>query len=155
MVSQTDRIGWNVLRGAVTSSDSSPTYSATTLKNANIPSHAKTPNKNHNAVEINFAGGANGQSATVYVWAARKSGDIVLVWTATVTAGPQVATDGSYYVDTIASSTDNWITTVAEVDGGGDNRMARIVFDTCGYNQFWVTWDGVSSETFYANISGY
>ena len=152
----TERYGWNKPRAIVTTDDTLVSADAATMKYANISTSAYKPNSAHNAIEIAWTMHADGEACVVYVFAARDNGDIVLVWTGTVTAGTQVSTDSRYYVDTIASSTDNWITTVEEVDGAGNNRMARIVFDTCGYTYFFCQYTGLSgSETIQERYSGF
>ena len=142
----TERFGWSMPRAVVATDDTLVSASATTMKDANIPSSAYKPNSANNALEITWTMHANDESCVVYVFAARSNGDIVRVWTGTVTAGTQVSTGSRYYVDTIASSTDDWITTVSEVDGAGNNRMARIVFDTCGYAYFFCQYTGLAGD---------
>ena len=115
------------------------------MKYANIPDYAYLPTVAKNAVEVAFTMDANASACVAYLYAARKNGDIVLVWTGTLTAGTQQATDGGVWVDTFAGTTDNWITTIKELDGGGNNRQSRLVFDTCGYRYFFVQSFGYAS----------
>jgi hypothetical protein len=110
----------------------------------------------HNAIEIGFSMDADGKACAGTVFAARKNGDIVQVWTGTLTAGKQVSGIGTdVYVDTFGSTTDSWITTIKEVDAGGADRMARIVLDTCGYDYWFTQFTGLSSETAQAHYSGF
>ena len=155
MLIETIRSGWSTPRAAISANDTLVDASATTMKFANIIDGAYLPSPTQNAVEIAFSMGANGQSCAAFVYAARRNGDIVLVWNGTITAGTQVATDGSFYVDTLGTTTENWITTIKEVDGGGDNRMSRVIFDTAGYQYFFVQFTGISSESVQARYSGF
>jgi len=149
---ETARYGWSIPRGAVSTDDTA--HGATTSTYDDIPETAYKPTTGQNHVEITWTMRVDAQSCVVYVYAARPHGDIVLVWTATLTAGKQASTDSRYYVDTIASSTDNWLTPVKECDGSGADRMARIAFDTNGYAFFWCLYTGLSSESIKAYYSG-
>ena len=152
----TIRSKWNPEnRAAVATDDTLVTASATTMKHASLPAYVYKPEELHNAIEIAWTMGADAQSCAVNVFAARKGGDIVKVYTATITAGKQVSTDLRYWVDTIASATDTWISTVKEVDIGGADRQSRIVLDTCGYESFFCQYTGLSSESVRAYYSGY
>ena len=142
-------------RAAVATDDTLLTASATTMKAANVPVYAYHPEPSMNAIEIAWTMNADAKTCTVTVFAARRGGDIVKVYTATVTAGKQVSTDSLYWVDTIASGTDTWITTVTKVDFGGADRMSRIVLDTCGYDSFFCQYTAISSESIRAYYSGY
>lgn len=155
MINETIRAGWDVPRAAIASDDTLVSASATTMKFANLPAYTYKPSSKMNAVEIAFSMGADAQACAATVFAARENGDIVMVWTGTLTAGTQVATDGDFYVDTFASTTDNWATTIKEVDAAGANRMSRIVLDTLGYRYFFVQFTGLSSETAKAHYSGF
>jgi hypothetical protein len=128
---------------------------ADTMMFANVPNYCYRPPSTQNAIEIAFTMGADGQACVAYLYAYRKNGDIVLVWDATLTAGKQEATSGEFYVDTIASSTDNWITAIKEVDVSAADRMSRIILDTCGYSGFFVQFTGLSSESARALYSGF
>lgn len=154
-ISETIRLGYSTPRPAISSDDTLVSASATTMKAANVPDYAYKPDTQQNAIEIAFTMGADGQACAATVFAARKNGDIVQVWTGTITAGTQVATDGSFYVDTFATTTDTWATTIKEVDSGAANRMSRIVFDTVGYTYFFVQFTGLSSESARAIYSGF
>lgn len=152
---QTERFGWSKPKAATTTDDTLVSANVATMKTANIPTGAYQPIEGQNALEICWVMGADAQSCAAYLYAARANGDIVLVWNGTLTAGKQVSTSGEYYVDTIASSTDNWIKTVSEIDKAGSDRMSRIVLDTCGYKYFFFQYTGLSSESIQAYYSGY
>lgn len=155
MLNETIRAGWSAPRAAISSDDTLVSAAADTMMFEDIIDNSYKPPLTHNAIEIAFSMGANAQACIAYVFAARRNGDIVLVWTGTLTAGTQEATDGDFYVDTFAGTTDNWITTIKEVDGGGNNRMSRIIFDSCGYRDFFTQFTGLSSETARAHYSGF
>jgi len=142
-------------RAPVAADDTLLTASATTMKAANVPVYAYHPENGQNAVEIAWTMNADAKTCTVTLFAARRGGDVVKAWTATVTAGKQVSTDSLYWVDTIATSTDTWITTITEVDVSGADRMSRIVLDTCGYDSFFCQYTDISSESIKAYYSGY
>lgn len=147
MYDETIRKGWESKRAAISSDDTLLTAAVGTMKNANIPDYAFNVPAIYNAIEVAWEMDADASNAVVYLFAAKEDGDIVLVWTGTLTAGKQVATGGGTWVDTVAGSTDNWITTVEEIDGGGADRMFRIALDTCGYKKFFCQYTGLSSET--------
>jgi len=155
MVTETVRMGWSDPRGAIATDDTLVSAAVGTMKFANVPAHAYKPDTRQNALEVAFTMDADGSACVAYLFAARENGDIVLVWTGTLTAGTQQATDGGTWVDTFGSTTDNWITTIKEVDAGGNNRMARLVLDTCGYKYFFCQYTGLSSETVKAFFSGF
>jgi len=154
-ISETIRTGYSGPRAAISSDDTLVDAAADTMMFANVPVYSYKPSSQQNAIEVAFSMGADGQACAAFLYAHRKNGDIVRVWDATLTAGKQEATDGTFYVDTIASSTDNWITTIKEVDVGGADRMSRIVLDTCGYYGFFVQFTGLSSESARALFSGF
>ena len=157
MILGTIRSGWTPEnRAAVTTDDTLVTAGATTMKYANVPATAYKPDIRHNAIEIAWSMGANNQSCVMYLFAARANGDIVQAYTTTITAGTQVATDLTYWVNTIAAGTETWITDIKIIDGGGSaERMGRIVLDTCGYKYFFCQYTGLSSESVRAFFSGY
>jgi hypothetical protein len=152
---ETERFGWNKPRVAINTDDTLVTADANGMKFADIPTYSYQPNIKSNAIEVCWVMDDNGSSCVATLFAAREKGDIVKVWTGTITAGTQQSTSNEYYVDTIASTTETWLTDIIEVDGGGNNRMARIMLDTCGYKYFFFQYTGLSSETVRAYISGY
>ncbi len=152
---ETIRARWNIPQAAVSSDDTLVSAAADTMMNEDIPVNSYKPATNQNAIEVAFSMGANAQSCVAYIFAARTGGDIVLVWTGTITAGTQEATDGSFWVDTFATTTDNWITTIKEVDASGSDRMARVVFDGVGYYNFFCQFTGLSSESVQGHFSGF
>lgn len=155
MLSETIRSGWSSPRAAISSDDTLVSAAADTMMFADVIDGAYKSPMTHNAIEVAFSMGADGQACVAYLFATRRNGDIVLVWSGTITAGTQEATDGMFYVDTVAGSTDNWITTIKEVDGGGNNRMFRLALDTCGYYNFFCQFTGLSSESVKAHYSGF
>jgi len=154
-VNETFREIWHPTRAAISSDDTLVSAAVGTMKFANIPSYAFKPNTKLNAIEIAFTMGADAQSCAATVFAARRNGDIAQVWTGTITAGTQQATDGGVWVDTFGSTTATWATTPKEIDASGGNRMARLMFDTVGYDYFFVQFTGLSGETVKAFFSGF
>ncbi len=153
-ISETLRIGYAKTR-IVTTDDTLVSAAADTMMLEDVPSYSYKPDTRQNAIEVAFTMGADAQACAAFLFAHRKNGDIVLVWNGTITAGTQEATDGRFYVDTFATTTDNWITTIKEVDAGGNNRMSRLVLDTVGYYGFFVQFTGLSSESARALFSGF
>lgn len=154
-INETTRIGYSGPRAAISSDDTLVDAAADTMMLADVPTYSYKPNSQQNAIEVAFTMGADGQACAAFLYAHRKNGDIVLVWDGTITAGTQEATDGSFYVDTLGSTTDNWITTIKEVDAAAGDRMSRIILDTCGYYGFFVQFTGLSSESARALYSGF
>ena len=158
-ISETIRSGWTKTRAEIDTDDTLVSASATTMKFANIPDYSYRPSTEQNAIEIAFLMGVNAESCAAYVFAARKNGDIVRVWAGNITAGTMEATDKGdhgHFVDTFDTTVDSWITTIKEVDAGGGNRIARLVFDTCGYSYFFVQYTGLGAgETVWCEFSGF
>lgn len=154
---ETVRAGWSKPRAFIATDDTLVDAAADTMQWANLPAYAYKPSANQNALEIAFLMGVDGEACAATVFAARKNGDIVRVWTGTLTCGTMEDTGPTgLYVDTVASSTDTWITTIKEVDGGGADRMFRLVFDTCGYYAFFVQFTGLTGvEKAMAVYSGF
>ena len=155
----TSRLGKGLMRAIHATSDPNDTLlGATTSKNANIPSHACQLSENVNALEIWFSGAADNDSAVFHLYCARPSGDVIYVGTGTITAGAQVATDGTFYADTIAATTWYWPTTIGEVDTAGGGRVSRLYLDTLGYKTWFVLWDETTfagTEAYTVHYSGY
>ncbi len=108
-----------------------------------------------NNMELRFSSNNASASGTVYCYAARTEDDIVLLGSAGLTVGNQVATSGKFYVDTLVL-TDRWITEVKKVDGNGNNGMSRLVFDTSGYDKFFIHLTfGTPSWNWDVEISGF
>lgn len=98
-----------------------------------------------NAIELIFCGGDAADDTftyTVYAWR-RGNGPARMVATGTGTLGtqavvvyPQGGTATSkFWADTL-SVTHRWLTTVASTDTAGNNEVASLVFDMCGYE--WI-----------------
>ncbi len=155
MINETVRNVWQTRRAIVSTDDTLVSAAVDTMMFEDIIDNAFRPDSSMNAIEISFSMGADGQACAGFVYAARLNGDIVLVWNGTLTAGKQEATSGRFYVDTLGTTTDNWITTIKEVDIAGADRMSRIVFDSCGYAFFFTQFTGLSSESAQAHYSGF
>jgi len=153
---QTYRYGWTSEYSSVSTDDTLVSADPETMTFSDIPStRVYRPSPNQNGIEVSWTMGADAQSCVVYLYAARRSGDIALAWTATLTAGKQVSTGSRYYVDTIASATDTWILPILLIDYSGNDRQARIVLDTCGYSYFFCQYTGLSSESIQVAYSGF
>jgi hypothetical protein len=155
----TARNGIGTLRSAYTDASTADVlHDEDTSKWANKPAHAKDLDNDINAIEIWFTGNADADSTVVWIYAARPGGDIVTVWTGTLTCGTLDSTTGKNYIDTFATTTSYWGTTVTETDSSGGNRIARLHFDTMGYKWFWVLYDDTTvtgDESYVAYYSGF
>ena len=158
-IDQYSREGWSSPSAVVSATETLLEASATTMKNANIPADAYQPRESQKTVEIAFVLGADAQEVTCTIYAARTGGDIAKVYICDVVAGKQAATNlgqgAGFYGDTIDTATDTWISTVNLTDEGGNDRMARISFDTHGYRYIWCAFTAISSESVYPIYSGY
>jgi hypothetical protein len=141
--------------GVIVSANDTGFGGTTTSKWADTPADNAVGAGEHNGIDIAWTFGAPDQSVTCTIYAARCQGDYAQVWTGTLTAGNQVATDGRYYCDEITSSTKTWITNVIEVDSDGNNRMAHIMFDFCGYSNVVIQFGSISSESVRPIWAGY
>lgn len=155
---ETPKQDWYALKAATTANDTDHTLTgACTIPSTNgTDVYYIQPDKN--VIEIIFTGGADGQSCGAKVYLTRHGSSVpILAWTGTITVGTQYwASATNLCVDTFASTTKTWNTAISEVDAGGNNRCARLLMDVCGYDRVWVKfYTGISSETFYAYISGY
>lgn len=153
-VTETSRERWTK-RPVVSADDTLLTAAIDTMKHANIPADSYKPNPLQNAVEIAFEMDADGSSVVAYLFAARMGGDPVLVWTGTITGGTVESTGGGVWADTFATTTDNWITVIKELDASGNNRQARLIMDSCGYYEFFCQYTGISGETVRDHYSGF
>jgi len=151
---------WLVLKAKTEAGSSDAAHGATTSKNADIPATAIKRCREWNALEIAFTGHADGDTCGFALYAARRDGDIAVVFSGDITIGKQAATDGGYWADTIVEDAvaSKWITTVTLVDAAAGDGMSRIVFDTCGYDKFWVQFvaaEITGDEHYTAYYSGY
>lgn len=155
----TQRLGNGILRATHAAADTKDSLLTTTMsKAANVPAHACELGDNVNALEIWFTGAANNDSAVFHLYCARPNGDVIYVGTGTITAGAQISTASTYYIDTIAATTWYWPTTIAEVDVGGGDRVSRLYLDTLGYKKWFVLWDKTTlggTEAYTVHYSGY
>ena len=158
-VLHTSRSGFGTLRSAYTDASTADVlHDEDTSAWADKPTHAKEIDDNLNAIEIWWTGYADADSTVVWIYAARPNGDIVTVWTGTLTCGTLDSTSGANYIDTITASTSYWGTNISETDAAGGNRIARIHFDTMGYKWFWILFDDTTvtgDESYVTYYSGY
>lgn len=145
-------MAWETAVGGITATTPSP--AATARKWADIP-QALTweADEAKNNVELAVISDAEGQTATLEVWAARQKGDMVLIFTSTLTTGSQSATGGGYYVDT-ATTTWNMTGGYREFDYGGSNRMTRWIWDGLGYRHYIFYFTAKSAGTWSVKASG-
>lgn len=100
-----------------------------------------------NYVELIFCGGAAANKTFNYkVYAWRKyNGPAMLVCTGTGTLGTQAVVvypqlgnaTSKFWADTLTVA-DRWLTDVTSTDTTGNNEVAKLVFDTCGYEWLYV-----------------
>lgn len=144
------------------------TSSATALgvterKGSNVPTDAYGIAEMMNNMEVRVSANSEGDGdecvASFYGarWKNKENktyDDVSLIGTATLTTGLQIATDLNNYVDTVVL-TDKWITEVHKVDGNGNNGMARIAFDTSGYDVFFMSLNYAGAEDWKVQVSGW
>ncbi len=108
-----------------------------------------------NSMEVRISSNNSSASGTAYFYAAKSEDDIVLLGSSAITIGNQVASSSKFYVDTM-TLTDRWITEVKRVDADGNDGMSRIVFDTSGYDNFFIHINyGTPSWNWDVEISGF
>jgi hypothetical protein len=140
---ETRQLRFVPLRTAVTADDSvlDGATAGLTYNFSDKSSSAKALNSEYNVCEVIFKGTDAADEAFNYkVYAYRDDGPARLVCYGAVTLGTAVgASSGEFYGDTI-TATSTWITSVKVVDSG-NNRIASLVFDLCGYRQIYVEID--------------
>ena len=155
-ISEYVREKWNQPRDSIAAAGVDTALAVTGRKFANIPAYAYQPRNNQKMLEISWTMQADAAGCAVFVYAARNGGDITLAYTTDLVAGKQLATNGGYYVDTIAAGTETWNTDIVIINGGNGDEMGRITLDTCGYRYFFCLFTGITgSETIQAHYSGY
>lgn len=102
-----------------------------------------------NAVQIIFDfKNVDADTATFVIYAYRPGGPAEFVCSGNLTAGAQPTDDSTtrYYADTIASLTQRWLKPVAKIDASANNGVAKIAFDSCGYEYFVCLFTAISSN---------
>ncbi len=108
-----------------------------------------------NNMEVRISSNDSSASGTAYFYTAKDNDDIVLLGSSAITAGNQLASSNKFYIDTM-TLTDRWITEVKKVDADGNDGMSRIVFDTSGYDNFFIHINyGTPSWNWDVEISGF
>jgi len=149
---QSLKMVWETIVSGITEITSSP--GVTARKNADIPAALKWQNDEaKNNLEIAVISSAAAQTATYEIWASRVDGDMVLIYTASVTTGNQTATDGGFYVDE-ATTTWNLSDGYQALDVGGNDRMSRWRFDNFGYENIIVYFTTISAGSWKVIVSG-
>ena len=110
-----------------------------------------------NAIQVVFCGGtANNDTFTykLYLWR-KGNGPAELAATGTGTIGAQdvvlyphnnQAATSIWWADTL-TVTSRWVKTVSTTDSSGNNEIAKLVFDGCGYEWMWVEITSADSST--------
>lgn len=151
--------GWKVLRALYTGTGAAPesALAVTARLKANVPSHAFTIPDEWNRVEIMWGANAHSKTVVCTVYLQRHDGEIVLACvTGNMTSGTQVLASAEVAADTLTVASQNWLTTIAAVDGGAANRMARLYLDVCGYDKIFVLYTTVThTSNWTAYISGF
>lgn len=150
---ETQQLHWLPLRTSVSAAAPDTLLTTTTSKKANVPSHAYPAPPGMNFIELRVRGKTDGDTATVYIYSARRDDDIVLLCTLACTVGSQVATDGSLYVDTM-TVTEYWLKDLETADIAGGDRMSRVGFDNLGYKNIFALINPISAGTWHVDISG-
>ena len=169
----TKRVSYQVLRAEA--NEDSTVLDLTTKGNfANMPASAVEMETDYsgegsgaNIMEVVFCGGsADGKTFTYKIYAWRSANGMArMVATGAVTLGTQAvivypqggAATSKFWGDTITITTSKWIKTVSTSDGSGNNNVASLSFDTCGYKYFYceITNADGSTGTEAGNVTAY
>jgi hypothetical protein len=99
-----------------------------------------------NALELRAHFNDNAGTATMQIFAARaKDKCVKLIAEVAWTAGTQTNENGRYFATT-AVVTPHWNKTIATSDAESGTGIASVLFDTCGYDRFWVGFDTISAS---------
>lgn len=163
---QTQHARYNLLRAEA--DEDSSTVTLTTAGNyANKPSGAVQLDCDVNGLQIIICGGSAANktfSWTLYLYrtangpaeyAAEGTG---ILGTQQVVYYPDGgAATSKFWADTLVITNQDWLTNVSIIDAGGDNRVGKILLDTCGYAFAYLeitSADGVTGDEA-GDISGY
>lgn len=121
------------LDGTATPPTTTWSYFGTSLESISWEAKRKT-----NGVTIKFDTKADNETATCTIYAYKVKGDAERVCEANLIGGACKTGDSTtrYHVDTIGDSTwtPTWYDTIKLVDAGGNDRIAKMSFDLCGYS---------------------
>ena len=137
----------------------------TERKGVNVPSDAWQIPEGLMVVEMRFRAAGESpdeKSGTAHIYAARRKGsirdntydDIAHLGDIALTIGLQAATDDSSYYAQTAIPTQRWVVDIETADNTGLDGMARIAFDTTGYDCLFVKMEH-STLTWYIDVSGF
>jgi hypothetical protein len=144
MFGETKQDKYYVLRAVSATDDTALVLSGTssTCDFENKPSYAVSVPDRVNAISIIFLGtDAANEVMNWTLYAYKDGGPAEYVAAGTATLGTQpvdsdvAGATGGFYADTITISSQKWLKTVTVVDNGS-NRVAKLVFDGCGYKYF-------------------
>ena len=110
-----------------------------------------------NMMELVFCGGAAADKTftyKIYAWRA-KNGIARMVATGAGTLGTQAvivypqggAATSKFWADTLTVTRSNWLKSVSSSDESGNNEVASIQFDSCGYKYFYCEITGADGVT--------
>ncbi len=156
------RLKWNrlgTIDSTVSSLDSAlsvgeRSYSTVSSRDNVVVAESKT---GLNVLEIRFLLASDGDDADIDIWAAREDDDnLCRIATLDIIAGTQTNDDDTpkYFADEINVSNEGWITSLVSLEPG-DNHIARLLLDTCGYYRFVFHGYGTFDSDCQVEISGY
>lgn len=89
----------------------------------------------------------NADTASFILYAYTLKGDAEFVCSGDLTAGAQANNDTTarYYADTIANFVQRWNASVKIVDAAGNDGIAKVSFDFCGYKHLICLFNAISS----------
>jgi len=164
---QTQHARYGLLR-AEADEDSSTVTLTTAGDYANKPSGAVPLDCDVNAMQIIICGGSAANktfSWKLYLYRSR-NGPAEFAAEGTGILGTQQvvyypdtgeAATSKFWADTLVITNDDWLTGVSVLDGAGDNRVAKILLDGCGYSWAYLEITSADGETGdeAGDISGY
>lgn len=158
---ETKQDKYYVLRAVSATDDTAMDLAGTdsTCDFENIPSYAITVPHRVNSINIIFKGtdGAN-EIMNWALYAYKEDGPAEFIANGTATLGTQpvdsdvAGATGGFYADTISITSQKWLRVLSVIDSGND-RVAKLTFDLCGYKYLLCNMDDNTTATHGADYS--
>lgn len=152
-----DRLPWlNELYDGVITAEGTE-YTVTDRDNASVEALAAAkkvlikPQNGTVSLELRFrSDGSANDDSIVQLFAAAGKDHYVNMAQLTVTQGTQIDTGSIYFCDGITPANEIWITAASELTGTA-NDIGRYVFNTHGYDRFWIICNDLDTATLYVD----